>query len=135
MENKVSMLGNVGSTDQIKVITGQDGKVSLVSFSLAVTEYRWNPATKQKEKMTDWWTVKAFGFVAPRVAQFIEQGTRLLVGGRMAQDAWEDNEGNKRRSYYVELQDFAPLSTRQSDPAPSPAATVQDDAAANDFPF
>lgn len=132
-ENHLQFLCNVGSADAIRVIENDEGKPSIVSFSIAVTEYRYNKETKAKENLTDWHKATAFGFVAQRIARFVEQGQKFLLVGRLAKDEYE-KDGEKRYDYFIQVEDFAPISSggggsRSSEEVSSP---VLDD---DEFPF
>ena len=132
-ENRLSLLGNIGSADSIRVIDGEDGP-SVVSFSLAVTEYRYNPETKQNEKMTDWHKATAFGFMAKRIVRFVEQGQRILLHGRLAKEKYE-YEGQDRWDYFCQIEDFAPLSSRSEGDAVPASAVAEANIDEDEFPF
>lgn len=137
-ENRLSLLGNIGASDSIRVIDGEDGSSpSVVSFSIAVTEYRYNPETKQNEKMTDWHKATAFGFMAKRIVRFVEQGQRILVHGRLAKEEYE-KDGQKRYDYFCQIEDFAPLSSRSDGdavPAGQVAGANVQEMDEDEFPF
>jgi len=106
-QNQLTLLGNVGGENTIRQSTNDEGKVTVISFSFAVNEWRYNKATNQKERMTDFHNAQAFGYVAGRLAQFVEQGQGLLLQGRLYKDQYTNSEGEQRTAYGIEVEDFA----------------------------
>jgi len=131
-DNTLVLLGNVGSEETIRSFQNDEGKTTVVSFSLAVTEYRYNSETKQNEKMTDWHNAKAYGYVAGRIEQFVQKGQRLLLTGRLYKETYK-KDGEDRQAYGIEIEDFTLVSggSDRKDKPVSPPADYEE----NEFPF
>ena len=132
--NNLTLFGNVGGEQSIRTLENDEGKVSVLSFSLAVNEWRYNPETKQNEAMTDWHTIKAFGFVANRLARFVQPGQKLLLLGRLNKETYE-KDGETRTTYNMQVEDFTLISggrdNGSSDESSEPVAELED----GEFPF
>ena len=136
--NQLTLLGNVGGANTIRTHQNNDGEVDVISFSLAVTEFRYNRDTKQNEKMTDWHTAKALGFNAKRIARFVEQGQKLLLKGRLYKETYE-KDGETRIAFGIEVEDFELISGGSRSGSDAPAGESQtsdpDSDEEDEFPF
>ena len=84
--NSVTILGNVGKDPEIRS-TG--GGTTVASFSIA-TSYK----AKDREEMTTWHNITAFGRTAEIVRDYVRKGSKLYVEGRLDNQQWE-REGQK----------------------------------------
>lgn len=66
------------------------GGTSKTTFALAVNEY-----TKQGER-TSYFDVIGYGSVADRVNRYLTKGSGVIIGGRVQQQRWESEDGQKR---------------------------------------
>ena len=82
---------------------------------------------KDKDKV--YWTCVAFGELAEHIAASCTNGSRLVVGGRVESNNWEDKEGTKRYDTQVIVNEagldlrFGPaqsFDTRDTTPKPQP---------------
>lgn len=92
--NQVTFGGYVGGDTQFNM-TG-DG-LPIVSFSIAIDG--WD--NKAKSSKTMWMRISAFGKLAETCEKWINKGTKVVVSGRLDENAWNDKEGNPRKSYQV----------------------------------
>ena len=46
--------------------------------------------------------------MAENTAESLTKGTRVLVTGRLNQRSWEDNDGNKRSAFEVQVDEIGP---------------------------
>ena len=45
--------------------------------------------------------IKLFGNLAKFAAEYLKKGSMVFVEGRLVQERWEDEEGNKRSKHYL----------------------------------
>ena len=86
MLNSCILVGNLGKDPEI--FYSQDGD-PIATFNLAFSS--------GKDK-TGWIKITAFKKLAEIVEKFLAQGNRIGVAGRLTQNNWETNEGEKRSS-------------------------------------
>ncbi len=79
--NSVTILGNVGKDPEIRS-TG--GGTAVASFSIA-TSYK----AKDREEVTTWHNITAFGRTAEIVRDYVRKGSKLYVEGRLDNQQWE----------------------------------------------
>ncbi|PYY03975.1 MAG: single-stranded DNA-binding protein [Acidobacteria bacterium] len=91
--NTVILLGNCGRDPEIKKTAS--GK-PVAKLSLAINEnYKDYQGTWQQR--TQWISIVAWQRLAEVVRDYVQQGTRLYVHGRLNTESWEDrNSGEKR---------------------------------------
>jgi len=96
--NKHEVIGFVGQDPQLNKLTNGN---SAVNFSLA-TSYVYMKG-EEKQEITDWHRVVAYGEKAEQIAKLIKKGTLVRVEGRHQYRPWEDKDGNKRRTSEIIL--------------------------------
>jgi len=91
--NTVILLGNCGKDPEIRYTAS--GK-PVAKVSLAINEnYKDNQGNWQQR--THWISIVAWQRLAEVVGDYVQQGTRLYVHGRLNTESWEDrNSGEKR---------------------------------------
>ena len=87
--NRVELLGRVGADPELR---RTQGGTAVVQLRLA-TDRR----NGERESQTDWHTVVCWAKQAEAVAEYVRKGERVYVAGRMQQQSWE-TEGGERRS-------------------------------------
>ena len=95
MLNKIFIMGRLTRDPELR--RTQSG-TPVTSFSLAVDrDYK----TQSGEKETDFIDVVAWRATAEFVAKYFTKGRMAVVEGRLQIRAWQDKEGNNRRSAEV----------------------------------
>ena len=95
MLNKIFIMGRLPRDPELR--RTQSG-TPVTSFSLAVDrDYK----TQSGEKETDFIDVVAWRATAEFVAKYFTKGRMAVVEGRLQIRAWQDKEGNNRRSAEV----------------------------------
>ena len=89
--NKGIWVGNLTATPELKYTSGG---IAVTKFSLAVN-YRTGKGDAKKDGV-DFFDVEAFDKVAELISQYLKKGSPVLIEGRLKQDRWEDEHGNKR---------------------------------------
>lgn len=94
--NQIALMGRLTRDPELRQVkTG----VSVVSFAIAVD--RGYTPKDGGERQTDFIEIEAWRNTAEFVSKYFTKGQMVALTGRMQIDAWEDKEGNKRRSAKV----------------------------------
>ena len=94
IKNYVHLLGNIG--DDPKVTNLESGK-KVARFSLATNE-SYKDSKGEKQQVTDWHTIVAWGKTAEIVEQYAHKGKQVAVVGKLKTRTYtEPKEGNDRR--------------------------------------
>ncbi len=111
--NKVMLLGNL--TADPKPVTTKTGR-AMVTFSVAV-DNDWKNREGQVIAETDFHKVVAFGKLGEIIGTYLKKGNPILLSGRLRNRSYETNEGTKRYTTEVVLDDFNFLSRGKKDTA------------------
>jgi single-strand DNA-binding protein len=112
-------MGNL--TRDVEVRTTPSGQ-SVANFSLAVSR-SWKGQDGQPQEQTSFINCVAWGKTGEIIAQYIKQGSPLLVSGRLDQRSYEDKDGNKRQAVEVNVEDFNFIGGGRNDDSNAPAST------------
>ena len=104
--NKVELLGRVGADPEMK----------YTASGIAVTQLRLatDRGRKNGEDATDWHTVVVWDKIGEAVAQFVEKGQRLYVAGRLVQNSWTGDDGQRRYRTEVHAQEVVFLDSSRN---------------------
>ena len=86
--NKVELLGRVGTDPEMQYTPGG---TAVTKLRLATDRYR-----KDAENETDWHNIVVWGATAEAVNQYVGTGQRVYVAGRLVQNSWEGDDGQRR---------------------------------------
>ncbi|MCY3573002.1 MAG: single-stranded DNA-binding protein [Chloroflexi bacterium] len=95
--NRVELLGRVGADPELRQT---QGGTAVVQLRLA-TDRR----NSDGESQTDWHTVVCWAKQAEAVAEYVRKGERIYVAGRMQQQSWETDGGERRSRTEVHAQE------------------------------
>jgi len=99
--NRVILMGHLTRDPEVKYTPS--GTV-VCKFTLALNnKYVSNGATKEDVTFVD---VVAWNKQAETLNQYIKKGNALIVEGRLSQQRWETEDGQKRSKIEVVLQSF-----------------------------
>ncbi|MYE06104.1 MAG: single-stranded DNA-binding protein [Chloroflexi bacterium] len=101
--NKVELLGRVGSDPEMKYTASG---VAVTQLRLATDRVR-----KGGEAETDWHSVVVWDKLADAVAQYVEKGQRIYVAGRLVQNSWTGDDGQRRHRTEIHAQDVVFLDS------------------------
>lgn len=92
--------------------------IAVASFSLAIDrDYK----DKNGEKQTDFVPVVAWQAKADFARKYLKKGQLVIVTGRLTQNNWMDNNGNKRTSWQVVADNLYFAGSRKTDDSAPPA--------------
>ena len=101
--NRVEMLGRVGADPEMRYT---EGGAAVTRLRVATDRPRSNGATD-----TDWHTVVCWEKLAEAVNEYVEKGQRVYVAGRLAQNSWEGDDGQRRHRTEIHAQEVVFLDS------------------------
>ena len=104
--NRVELLGRVGADPEMKYTANG---TAVTQLRLATDRVR-----KGGEAETDWHTVVVWDKLADAVAQYVQKGQRIYVAGRLAQNSWTGDDGQRRYRTEIHAQDVVFLDSDRS---------------------
>ena len=118
MYQKIIIIGNLGRDPEMRYTpSGQ----AVTNFSVA-TNRRYTGSDGQQIDETIWFRVSVWGRQAETCNQYLRQGSRVLVEGRLTADPatggpkiWTRQDGTPGASYEISAGVVRFLSTRQED--------------------
>jgi single-strand DNA-binding protein len=107
--NKVILVGYLGSDPDLKVSTNT-GK-AIVSFSVATNSVFKNKLGEDI-KSTDWHKVVTWGKQAENCKDYLKKGSKIYLEGRIKNNIWENDQGQKQYSYEIMAKNIRFLSSK-----------------------
>ena len=102
--NKVILIGHLGKDPEVR--RTQDGR-PIVTLSVATSESWRDRASGERREKTEWHRVVVFTEGLAKVAeQHLKKGMRVYVEGKLVTREWTDQQGGKRWTTEIVLNDF-----------------------------
>ena len=101
--NKVELLGRVGTDPEMKYTPNG---TAVTQLRLATDRYR-----RDGEDATDWHTVIVWGKSGEAVNNYVQKGQRVYVAGRLVQNTWDGEDGQRRHRTEVHTQEVVFLDS------------------------
>lgn len=133
--NRATLIGNLTKDPEVKqTATGQ----SVCSFSIA-TNRSWQGKDGQKQEATDFHNLVVWGKLAEICGQYLQKGKKVYVEGRLQTRDWEGQDGVKKRTTEIIVENMIMLDRAGSGGGasssgfvpPRASAPMQDDPAPN----
>ena len=105
--NRVELLGRVGTDPEMRYTPAG---TAVTQFRLATDRPRQNG-----EVETDWHSVTCWAKLAEIVNEYVSRGDRLYVTGRLAQNSWEGDDGQRRHRTEIHAQEVVFLDSRNGE--------------------
>lgn len=121
-----TVIGYVGADLELKKT--KSGR-SVVSFSVATNDRRGG------EDKTTWYNIKAWEQRAEFCAKVLSKGTQVTVFGRLTQEEWQNQDGEKRRKTVIVANEVVLSSGRPAREPERNQETVVDRYHSDDIPF
>lgn len=93
--NVCTLIGRVGTDPEMRYTPSG---TPVTRFRLAVDA---PPRGQGQERQTDWLTIICFGRQAEVVSQYMEKGRMVAVLGRVHNNQWETQEGQRRETVEI----------------------------------
>ena len=104
--NRVELLGRVGIDPEMNYTPNG---IAVTRIRLATDRYR-----KNAEDSTDWHTVVVWGKQGEAVNRYVEKGQRIYVAGRLVQNSWQADDGQRRHSTEVHASEVVFLDSNSN---------------------
>ena len=101
--NKVELLGRVGTDPEMKYTPNG---TAVTQLRLATDRYR-----KDGEDTADWHNIVVWGKTGEAVNQYVQKGQRIYVAGRLVQNTWDGEDGQRRHRTEVHTQEVVFLDS------------------------
>ena len=89
--NKVILIGRLGADPEIRYTL--DGR-PVASFRVATNEVI--VKNGEKEVLTEWHRIVAFGRLAEICGEYLSKGRQVYIEGKLRTRSWTDKNGDKR---------------------------------------
>ena len=135
--NKVQIIGNLGRDPEMRFT--QDG-TPVTNFSVAVND-SWQGRDGEQRERTEWFRIVAWRRLAEITNEYLRQGSRVYVEGRLETREWQDREGNDRTTTELIARDLLMLGGRDNEgseqiqPENDERPVNDDEITADDLPF
>jgi single-strand DNA-binding protein len=137
MYQKIVVVGNLGRDPEMRYTpSGQ----AVTNFNVA-TNHQYTGNDGQLVKETTWFRVSVWGRQAEACNQYLRQGSKVLVEGRLRADQatggpkiWTKQDGSPGASFEITANTVRFLSSRQDDEAYQ-ASGVAEPSPEDDIPF
>ncbi len=106
--NRVELIGNLTRDPEMRYTpTG----TAVTSFSIATNRVYTTPDGEKKEEV-DFHRIVAWGKLAELCSQLLKKGNRVFVSGRLQNREWEGQDGQKRQTTEIVIEDMIILSPK-----------------------
>ena len=104
-DNTTHLVGNITRDPELRYTpTGS----AVATFGLAVNRRWMNRQTNEWEEQTSFLDITCWGQLAENAAESLTKGTRVAVSGRLEQQTWETDSGEKRSKVHVVADEVGP---------------------------
>ena len=102
--NKVELLGRVGTDPEMRYTPNG---TAVTKLRLATDRPRSNGETE-----TDWHDVTCWAGLAEAVNQYVGKGQRIYLSGRIVQNSWEGDDGQRRHRTEIHASEVVFLDSK-----------------------
>ena len=106
--NKAILIGNLGSDPEVKYTPSG---VPVANVSLATNE-SWTDRSGERQERTEWHRLVFWRKLAEIVGQYLRKGSKVYVEGRIETRSWDDQNGQKRYTTEIVVNDMQMLDSR-----------------------
>ena len=107
--NHVSIVGNLTRDPELRSTAGG---TAVMSFGIAVNDYRKNQQTGEWEDYPNFIDCTMFGARAQSVSRFLSKGSKVAIEGKLRWSQWE-RDGQKRSKIEVIVDEIEFMSRQQ----------------------
>lgn len=102
--NQVTVIGNITREPELQYTPSG---AAVAKFGIAVNR-TFNNKAGDKVEETDFFDVTAWRELGENVAESLKTGARVFVTGRLQQDRWENDGGEKRSKVFIVASEIGP---------------------------
>lgn len=112
--NRVVLVGRLTRDPELRHI--QSG-TAIANFSIA-NNRAYTTSSGEKKEETSFFNCIAWGKLGELIVEYTRKGRRIGIEGRLQQRSWEDQEGKKRSTVEVVVDNFQFLDSKGDDSSP-----------------
>ncbi len=114
--NKVMLIGNITRDPELRSTpSGQ----SVASFSVATNRVWKDPGSGERRESAEFHNIVAWGRLAEICGQYLRKGSKLFVEGRLQTRSWQGQDGNKRYTTEIVMENMIMLDRKPQGSSPS----------------
>ena len=95
-------VGNLGKDPEIRTFQNGD---KIANISIACTD-KWKDRDGNEKSRIFWARIRVTGKKVDFIEKYIKKGNKLLVGGRLEERKWQDQNGQERSSIEIVCGDY-----------------------------
>lgn len=118
--NKVILIGTLGAAPDSKSLGNGS---SVVTLSVATSEYWKDKNTGQRQERTDWHRVVAFNKLADIAASYLAKGSKVYIEGSLRTRKWQAQDGTDRYTTEIVVSELQMLDGKREGGESSPKAS------------
>lgn len=103
--NVITLVGNITDDPELRFTPGG---AAVANFTVAVNRRQQAQGGGWEDKLDGFFRCSCWRELAENVAESLQKGMRIMVVGRLQQRSWEDQEGNKRSTIEVQVDEVGP---------------------------
>lgn len=107
--NKVILIGNLGADPEVRYTPAG---VAVANFNLATSESWTDRNTGERQERTEWHRIVMWRKLAEIAGQYLKKGSKIYTEGKLQTRSWEDQNGQKRYTTEVVVDDMQMLDSR-----------------------
>ena len=104
-DNVVTLVGNITDEPELRFTPGG---AAVANFTVAVNRRFRNQDGTWDDKLDGFFRCSCWRDMAENMSESLNKGARVIVTGRLQQRSWDDNEGNKRSTIEVQVDEVGP---------------------------
>ncbi|HWC13521.1 MAG TPA: single-stranded DNA-binding protein [Actinomycetota bacterium] len=104
-DNCITLVGNI--TDDPELRFTPSGS-AVANFTVAVNRRFKDQSGAWQDKLDGFFKCNCWRDMAENVAESLQKGMRVMVVGRLQQRSWDDQEGNKRSAFEIQVDEVGP---------------------------
>ena len=104
-DNCITLVGNI--TDDPELRFTPSGS-AVANFTVAVNRRFKDQSGAWQDKLDGFFKCNCWREMAENVAESLQKGMRVMVVGRLQQRSWDDQEGNKRSAFEIQVDEVGP---------------------------
>ncbi len=112
--NKVILIGRLGNQPELRYTPQQR---AVTELRMAVSRH-WTDKAGQKQEKTDWFSIEVWDKQAEFCERYLTKGREFFVEGRLANDEWQDKEGQKRSKTKIVAENIQFIGARADGEGP-----------------
>jgi single-strand DNA-binding protein len=112
MFNKIMMIGNLTRDIELRYLPSG----TAVANTAIASNRRFKNKMGEQQDETCFVDVAFFGRTAEIVNQYLKKGSKILVEGRLKQDQWTDQNGQKRSKHSIVVENMQMLDGKNEQP-------------------